>query len=75
MKDPVGEEATPSLGLADALAGQGRYGESEPLYKRALASHRESRGLEQAEIMDHYAATLRRMGRMTQANELAARTK
>lgn len=78
MKDPVGDEATPSLGLADALAGQGRYGEAELLYKRSLETHREVWGRdhrgypEEDKILDHYTATLRKMGRITQANELTA---
>jgi tetratricopeptide (TPR) repeat protein len=81
MKDPVGEEATPSLGLADALAGQGRYREAEALYKRSLAAHRQEWGSDHREdpeedkILDHHAATLRRMGRMTEANELATCTR
>jgi len=81
MHDPVGEEATPSLGLADALAGQGRSREAEPLYERSLSVHRalwgsDRRGYpEEDKMVDHYAATLRRMGRMTQADELTARTK
>jgi tetratricopeptide (TPR) repeat protein len=79
MKDPVGDEVTPSLGLADALAGQGRFREAEAFYKRSLAVHRDSCGSdrrgcpEEDRILDHYAATLRRIGRMTEANELAAR--
>src|SRR4051794_29602669 len=32
IKDPIGEEATPSLGLADALAAQYRYREADPFY-------------------------------------------
>src|SRR5215218_1969124 len=78
MKDPVGDEATPSLGLADALAGQRRYREAEPLYERSLAAHREkwgrdSRGYpDEMKILGHYTATLRKMGRITQANELTA---
>jgi tetratricopeptide (TPR) repeat protein len=81
MKDHVGDEATPSLGLADALAGQGRSREAEPFYERSLSAHRalwgsDRRGYpEEDKIVDHYAATLRGMGRMTQADELAARTK
>lgn len=81
MKDPVGDEATPSLGLADALAGQGRYREAEPLYKRSLEAHREVWGTdrrgypEEDKILDHYAGTLRKIGRITQANELTALAK
>ena len=78
MRDPVGEEETPSLGLADALAGQGRYREADPIYKRSMEAHRELWGedhrayLQEAEILDHYAATLQKMGRITEANELSA---
>src|SRR5215212_9718059 len=80
MKDPVGDEVTPSLGLADALACQGRHREAEPLYERSLAAHRESWGRDyrgypdEIKILDHYTATLRKMGRITQANELTALT-
>lgn len=81
MKDPVGDEATPSLGLADALAGQGRYREAEPLYKRSLAAHREVWGTDhrgypgEDKILDHYTTSLRKLRRMTQADELAVHTK
>ena len=78
IHDQVGDEATPSLGLANALAGQGRHHEAEPVYRRALEAHRNQWGgdhrgdLDEAKILGRHAENLRLMGRKTQANELEA---
>ncbi len=61
--------------LAELLRGLGRYGEAEPLYRRALEIPSDKLGERHpdvAETLDHHAALLTASGRK-EANELSAR--
>jgi tetratricopeptide (TPR) repeat protein len=69
--------------LADALVGQGRYSDAEPLYQRALELREKGIGsdprswrsahLKIAETLDHYATLLRHSGRLVEAEAMKGR--
>ncbi|MEE8513514.1 MAG: tetratricopeptide repeat protein [Gammaproteobacteria bacterium] len=68
--------ATTLNNLAALYASQGRYAESEPLYKRALAIVEKALGPDHPNIatsLENYAAVLRKTGRTTEAANLEAR--
>ncbi len=64
------------LGLVSVYAAQGRYAESEPLIKRALAILEKALGPGHPDVatsLENYAALLRKTGRATEAAKLEAR--
>ncbi len=64
--------------LAALYDTQGRYGEAEPLHKRALAIREKALGPEHPDVatsLENYAALLRKTGRDTEAAKLKARAK
>jgi tetratricopeptide (TPR) repeat protein len=64
--------------LASLLVAQGKYGEAEPLYKRALAIVEKTLGAEHpnvAIILSNYAELLRIMNRQAEAVKLESRVK
>jgi tetratricopeptide (TPR) repeat protein len=66
------------VGLADALTGQGRFDAAEPLYARALAIGEEAWGPDHravAEVLEHYAVSLRQAGRAADSDRFLARAK
>ncbi len=57
---------------------QGKYGEAEPRYKRALAIWEKALGPEHpsvAQSLENYAALLRKTGRSAEAIKMKARAK
>ena len=57
---------------------QGRYGEAEPLHKRALAIRQKALGPKHPDVataLENYAALLRETGRHTEAVKLEARAR
>jgi len=64
------------LGIADALTGQGRFAEAEPLYRRSLSAREEGFGRNHfviAEVLERYATFLRATRRVPEAKALEAR--
>ncbi len=64
--------------LAGLYEDQGRYGDAEPLYKRALAISEETLGPEHptvAQMLENYAALVRETGREAEAAKMEARAK
>lgn len=64
------------LGLADALAGQGRYADAEPFYKRSFSSFEREFGGDHfgiADVLERYARFLRKTDRVSDAKQLEAR--
>ena len=62
--------ATILKNLAGLYSAQGRYGEAEPLYERALRIAKKALGPnhpELAAILENYAALLRKTGYITEA--------
>jgi tetratricopeptide (TPR) repeat protein len=82
--DVVRDTSGTLVGLADALAIQGRHVEAEPLYRRALEIREklrenppvgDSRAWDPwvAEVLERYVSFLRQQGRSLEANKLEAR--
>jgi tetratricopeptide (TPR) repeat protein len=64
------------VGLADALAGQHRFAEAEPLYKQALDMQERKLGpddLHLAETLEHYCAALKQVGRTAESGDFLKR--
>ncbi len=64
--------------LASLYNAQGRYGEAEPLHKRALAIMEKALGPEHPNVatsLENYAKLLRKTERDAEAEELEARGK
>ena len=64
------------VGLADALAGQHRFAEAEPLYKQALDMQERKLGPDDpqlAETLEHYGASLEQSGRTAESGDLLKR--
>ena len=62
--------------LAALYDAQGKYGEAEPLYQRALAIWEKALGPEHPNVatcLENYAALLKKMGRGAEAEPLEAR--
>ncbi|MFQ5915996.1 MAG: tetratricopeptide repeat protein [Nitrospinota bacterium] len=64
--------------MATVYQAQGKYGEAEPLFKRALAIREKALGPEHpsvAQSLENYAALLRKTGRGTEAANMETRAK
>jgi tetratricopeptide (TPR) repeat protein len=60
------------LGIADAVAGQGRHAEADELYRQGLAAREQRLGRDDGgmvEVLDRYALFLRTTGRVPEAKE------
>jgi tetratricopeptide (TPR) repeat protein len=71
--DPTGDA---EMGIADALAGQGRNAEAEPNYTRSLAAMENRFGRDHfamADVLQRYARFLRATGRVSEAEKLENR--
>jgi len=70
--------ATSLNNLAEVYRAQGRYGEAEPLDKRALAIWEKALGPEHPDVatsLENYAALLRKTNREAEAATMEARVK
>ena len=68
--------ATSLNNLAGLYDAQGKYGEAEPLYRRALAIREKALGPEHPDVatcLENYAILLKKMGRGAEAEPLEAR--
>ena len=66
------------LNLAKLYEMQGKYGEAEPLQKRALSNFQRALGPEHPNVaasLENYAELLRKMGRDEEAEKMEARAK
>ena len=70
--------ATSLNGLAILYRDQGKYGDAEPLFKRALAIRENVLGPQHPDVADsleNYASLLQKTDRVTEANEMETRAK